>query len=79
MIDAKEAKRITQECIKSNLKHELSIIEEEIMKCVAKGKYECHLNAISSGVKDRLTSLGYTVNTGVQYNQEYNVISWKNN
>ena len=79
MIDANNANKKTRENITNNLQKDLKKIEIEIEKSIKNGSFECYFDGkLSLEIKQYLKELGYKINSGIQYNCEYNVISWKN-
>ena len=77
MISASEANLQTTDNLDNYLENEIEKIENKVIDAIKKGKYECYVDYLTNEAKKYLRNLGYKVETGSQYNQEYNFISWK--
>lgn len=77
MISANDAKQYTEKCAEEMKQKELSLIEKEIKKACEEGKRSCNIdNRVSKLAKDELNNLGYTIESGDQYNRSYAIIRW---
>lgn len=78
MITAKEANKQTKKNIENFQTEELRRINEMIEKSIADGCfYFTCAGCLSKNSIDILESLGYKITGGIQYNDAYYTISWK--
>ena len=70
---AAEMKKITEESIMPDIKN----ILQEMESCAKQGKIEYYIDgSLSFSQKQKLRELGYSVQTGKEYNQPWAIISW---
>lgn len=75
---ASEANRKTKENIEDCCTQQLYKISEKISKAIANGKFSIDSDGyLVPETEQRLKELGYKVETGVQYNEAYWIISWR--
>jgi len=66
-------REITQESIMSDVEN----ILQEMEACAKQGKYQYAFDGLLTAIqKEELKELGYQVQTGMQYNQPWAIISW---
>jgi len=66
-------REITQESIMSDVED----ILQEMEACAKQGKYQYAFDGLLTAIqKEELKELGYQVQTGMQYNQPWAIISW---
>lgn len=77
MISAEEARKQSSQRINDIATKQLSIIEEKINKAISEGMCKIYYEKkLDSAARMALTRLGYKVETGSQYNEEWYCISW---
>lgn len=77
MISAKEAREQINLFETRKNENQLASCETEINKSIRNGLSCVSLNTrLTVSVKTYLESLGYTVECGTQYNEEFTTISW---
>ena len=77
MISANDAKQYAEKCSEEMKEKELAAIEKEIKRSCEEGKRLCQIDTrISKLAKDELNNLGYTIESGDQYNRSYAIIRW---
>ena len=77
MLSAQEAAQKSEKALINCTTIELAIIEKRINKAVSNGERRVYEDSsISPDAKRTLENLGYKVEVGSQYNQNYYVIKW---
>ena len=75
---ASEANRKTKENIEDCCTQQLYEISKKISEAIMNGKFSITSDGyLETETEQRLNELGYKVDTGMQYNQAYWIISWK--
>lgn len=78
MIAAQEARKKTLDQLAKAMNIELANVDEQINKAIAAGKFSLYGDGgLSVEVQRKLRELGYTVQTGCQYNESYYTVSWE--
>ena len=79
IIDAKTAKNNSEDYLKSKHIDEIKIINDKINEAMYSGKSSVTFEnaSFSQNTLNQLKSLGYKINYGRHYNDEYTEINWK--
>jgi hypothetical protein len=76
IIKAEVARQIANDYKAARETKEAEEIAKEILDAAYKGQNAVYLRDVSNQIKESLTSLGYSVETGSQYNEVYTTIRW---
>ena len=76
IIKAEVARQMVNDYITARETREAEEIAKAIHDTAYKGQNALYLGRVSDRMKEYLTSLGYSVETGSQYNKVYTTIRW---
>ena len=76
MIIAEEARKQTLKNIENGTTEALKEISEKISNAIQAGKFFIIVDKLSHNAQKQLEYLGYTIDSGSQYNEMYYKISW---
>lgn len=76
IIKAEVARQIANDYKAAIETKEAEEIAKEILDAAYKGQNAVYLSRVSDRIKEYLTSLGYSVKNGSQYNEIYTTIRW---
>ena len=77
MITAKEAHEKSAKVYDKKIEARLDEVFDWINSAIARGEFQiCIDGNLPLEVKKRIENLGYTVNTGSQYNESWFTVSW---
>lgn len=76
IIKAEVARQIANDYKAARETKEAEEIAKEILDAAYKGQNAVYLGCVSKQIKEYLTSLGYSVETGSQCNEVYTTVRW---
>lgn len=76
IIKAEVARQMANDYKTARETKEAEEIAKVILDAAHKGQNAVHLRDVSTRMKEYLTSLGYSVETGSQYNEVYTTVRW---